>query len=176
MTRPFEFRVSGTVPSNSSPVYPMADWLVLAADHIRFELAKRWPLIPWRVEDVTPTNVEPCIKLNTGDPVFDPKRPVTVNGFRYIPAPRSQQGVPPAAETSAMVPPAYTPSGLVVDPKRSASRYVAPPRPGFYEDGNGGCSSSARREGDEMVCVARGCGLRWGADEERPPCPVANRK
>lgn len=27
----------------------------------------------------------PVFALNTGDPRFDPKAPVTVNGFRYIP-------------------------------------------------------------------------------------------
>lgn len=35
------------------------------------------------------------------------------------------------------------------------------------------CGVTTRREGDEYVCYAPGCGLRWGADEDRPPCPFS---
>lgn len=141
----FEFRVTGTAPDPEDRARRWSnhtEFLINAADEIQSVLARRWPLIPWRLEAVTPTSEPPAIALKTGDGRFDPLKPVTINGYRFIPAPASQQGPAPAQDTVA------------VDPKRAQP-----------------CVGNARREGDEMVCCAPFCGLRWAVDEERPGCP-----
>jgi hypothetical protein len=45
-------------------------------------------------------------------------------------------------------------------------QYGAKPLPAPTPAGPRACSR--RQEGDEYVCH---CGLRWGVDDPRPPCP-----
>lgn len=141
MTKPFEFRVTGATASTRA--ISQEDFLFSAEREIFDVLKRRWPLIPWRVAAVTPSAIPPTIQLKTGDPRFRPDEPLTVNGYRFIPAPRprDQQGVAAAPAT---------------EPVHKARR---------------GCDAPSRREGDEYVCLTPGCGLRWAFDEDKPGCP-----
>lgn len=157
MPQKFEFRVTGTVPDPEDRTRRWADFsqfLISAGDQVRGVLTKSWPLIPWSIEAVTPTSEPATVELKTGDGRFDPRKPVTVNGYRYIPAPASQQGKAP--------------------PRDTVAAELAPPKPGEARLAGCGldraCSLTARREGDEYVCTAPGCGLRWAIDEQRPGC------
>lgn len=47
------------------------------------------PTAPWRLEGVADLA---AFRLTTGDPSFDPAAPVTINGFRYVPAKENEHG------------------------------------------------------------------------------------
>lgn len=130
-------------------------------------------------------------RFTTGDPLFDPRQPVTVNGYVFAPvgpiakaagellrSGRYMTAIDRELIADMLDPPGPTgwPSARPVpDMPRGARRYVAPPRPGFAsgytaeELRNGGANCGERTEGDEKVCPA--CGLRWSVKEEKPPCP-----
>ena len=172
MPQKFEFRVTGTVPDPEDRTRRWADFsqfLISAGDQVRGVLTKSWPLIPWSIEAVTPTSEPATVELKTGDGRFDPRKPVTVNGYRYIPAPASQQGKAPPRDTVAAGPKVIDKLEAGLDPKPPCD---ATARPGFFADG-GQCGAGRKREGDEYVCTVRGCDLRWGVDEERPGCPAS---
>lgn len=130
-------------------------------------------------------------KLTTGDPYFNPNKPVEINGFLFIPVTPALRG--PAAELrkgdhlwmadrimlADMIDPPG-PKGWPEGPKpdvpaersytgpelRKGGRYVAPPRPAFEAGYQRPCN--VRQEGDEYVCAT--CARRWGLDDERPYC------
>lgn len=45
--------------------------------------------VPWRLEGVADLA---AFRITTGDPRFDPSRPVTINGFLYVPAKENDHG------------------------------------------------------------------------------------
>lgn len=97
------------------------------------------------------------LKLTTGDPAFNPAEPVTINGYRYVPAPNT---CPAELERLTRARCAR---------ERQAARYVAPPRPDFAAGyPKGPCN--VRAESDEFVCAAKDCGRRWSRDEDKPYC------
>lgn len=64
---------------------------IKGVDHASFdraaeELARP---VPWRTEGVADLG---AFRITTGDPRFDPGKPVTVNGFLYVPAKEKEHG------------------------------------------------------------------------------------
>ena len=45
--------------------------------------------VPWRLDGVADLA---AFRITTGDPRFDPSRPVTINGFLYVPAKENEHG------------------------------------------------------------------------------------
>ena len=65
--------------------------LIKGVDHASFDqaAAELAQPVPWRMEGVADLA---AFRVTTGDPRFDPSRPVTINGFLYVPAKENEHG------------------------------------------------------------------------------------